>query len=76
MGGSMGVGQGGCGGGGGGGSEGLPMASAQTLPPPCLLPALQEFIDYFFLQRAATGASEGVANWRLHAQARGCCRRC
>ena len=30
---------------------------------------LQEFIDYFFLQRAATSTTEGGTDWRLHPQA-------
>lgn len=30
----------------------------------------EEFTNYFFLQRAATGGADGGADWRLHAQAR------
>jgi hypothetical protein len=46
----------------------LPLAACHTR-----LPCLQEFINYFFLQRAATGAADGGAEWRLQAQARRHC---
>jgi hypothetical protein len=40
---------------------------AAPLPPPLLL-FLQEFTNYFFLQRAATSTADGGTDWRLHAQ--------
>lgn len=37
---------------------------------PCKLSAhwLQEFINYFFLQRAASSAADSGEDWRLHAE--------
>jgi hypothetical protein len=32
---------------------------------------LQEFINFFFLQRAATATADGGDDWRLHGQASG-----
>lgn len=58
----------------------LPVDIIRLLP--CLFPRwLQEFIDYFFLQRAASSVTDSCEDWRLHPEVgaqRGtwCCGRC